>query len=152
RHNRPAARPRQAEALAGEGQSGKSRLLADMVGRELIERDAVAKPGPQLRVRGGSEEAENRIVARTDLRMRQPGDDSEVVAKLLHDVKVRRERVVLAGLFRKEIGSVQPERGADTNHAARRGGSRAAGGQCPGRSHRIETWQSQRHASRPQEI
>src|SRR6185437_11451992 len=103
RHQRAAARPRQAESLAREGQAGEARRAADTLGRELVERDTVAETRPSLRMRGCGQKAEDGIVAGADLRMRQAGHDGEVVAELLERLQVGCERVILAGLLREEV-------------------------------------------------
>ena len=58
--------------------------------------------------------------AGTHAGMRQSGDDSELVAVILENVKVGRERVVFTGLRRKEIVGMQSERCTDADHATRR--------------------------------
>ena len=71
RHERAAARPRKAEALGRQRQAGEARLPADVLGGELIERDAVAEAGADFRMRRAGEEAEDRIVAGADVGMRR---------------------------------------------------------------------------------
>src|SRR6202034_1291234 len=121
------------ETFAGEGQAGKARLPADVRGRELIERDAVAKASAPLRVRGGRQEIVNRIVSRARLRMGQPGHDREVVAKFAEDVEIRRACVISPGTFWKQILRVQTKRRADADHAPRRRGGVLAQGVEPGK-------------------
>ena len=91
-----------------------------------------SEAGPLLRMRGGGQEAVDGIVAGAHVRMRQPGDDREVVAKVLEDLQVRRQLVILAGLLREEIRRMQAQRRADADHAARR--LAAAAARAPGAS------------------
>lgn len=67
--------------------------------------------------------------AGTHAGMSQPGDDGELVAVILEDIEVGRERVVFTGLRRKEIVGMQSEWCADADHATRRliGSGRASG-------------------------
>ena len=68
----------------------------------------------------GGEKAEDRIMARSDTRMRQTGDDGEVSAEFLERFEVRRERVVFAGLLREKERRMHAQRRADRQHAADR--------------------------------
>jgi len=43
---RAGPRPRQAAALAGQDQAPDARLVADLFGRQLVDRDRVLEPGP----------------------------------------------------------------------------------------------------------
>ena len=52
--------------------------------------------------------------------MSQPRDDGELVAIIVEDVEVGRDRIVSAGLRGKEIVGMQSERCADADHATRR--------------------------------
>src|SRR5262249_44408060 len=78
-----------------------------------------------------------------DFRMRQAGDDGEVVAQVLENVEVWRERGVLACLLREKVGRGQAERRADGHHA----GTRRGGGARRARGHRGEPGQGERYAS-----
>src|SRR5439155_14231485 len=80
--------PGQTETLARQDQAGESRLAADVRSGELVERDAVAEARPDLRVRGGGQEAEEGIVTGADGRVRQSGDDREVVPQLAENLQV----------------------------------------------------------------
>src|SRR5205823_11364959 len=71
RYDGPALSPGKAEALARQGQAGKACPPTDAGGRELIQRDRVTEAGSDLRVRGRCQEAEEGIVARTHLGVRQ---------------------------------------------------------------------------------
>ncbi len=117
RHQRPAPRPRQAEPFGRQREAGEPRQPADLLGRKLVDRDAVLESGPQFRMRRGREEAEDRVVAGFDVRVRQAGDDREVCAVVLEDLEVGGEFVVPAGLCRVQVGCVQAEWCADADHA-----------------------------------
>ena len=150
RHDRPGAGPGQAEPFARQGQAGEARLAADVLGRELVERDRVAKAGP-ARARHAGQEAGRGLVGepRTHPRMRQPGDDREIVAVVLEQFQVGRELVVLAGLLGKEIGGMQSQRRADADHAPRRLRRRRP---THGRRREgVEPGQGQRDAGGPEE-
>jgi hypothetical protein len=123
RHDGAGAGPRQAEALAAQGQTGEAGLAANVVGRELVERDAVAEAGPSFRVRRRGQEAVDRIVAGADLGVSQAGDDREVVAEFAQHVEIRRHLVVATGAFREQVRRVQTERSANADHATRRSGT-----------------------------
>lgn len=128
RHRRSAVSPRQTKPLARQRQGGESRLAVQVFGRELIQRNAVAKSGPLLRMRCGGQKAVVGIVAGADVRVRQPGDHREVVAKILEDFQVRRQLIVPPRLLRKEVLWMHSERRVDADHASldrRRGGSSA---------------------------
>jgi methyl coenzyme M reductase subunit D len=56
----------------------------------------------------------------THPRMSQPRDHGELVTEIVEDVEVGGERVVFAGLRRKEIVGMQPQRRTDADHATRR--------------------------------
>ena len=58
--------------------------------------------------------------------MRQPGEEREVVAEVLEDFEIGRQRVIRAGLAGKQKRRVQAERRANADHARarRRGGRR----------------------------
>ena len=78
---------------------------------------ALRKPGRPAPGHAGQEAGRGLVgEPRAHPRMRQPGDDREVVAEVLEDFQVGRELVVLAGLFREEIGRVQSQRRADADH------------------------------------
>ena len=62
------------------------RLDKELIGRELIERDRIAKPAANFRVGRGGQKTVERIVAGADFRMRQAGDDREIVAKFADDL------------------------------------------------------------------
>jgi hypothetical protein len=66
------------------------------------------------------------IVARTNVRVRQPRDYGEIVAKILDDLEERGELLILARALGEESGGVEPERRVDTHHAARRLGAGCA--------------------------
>ena len=149
RHERAAARPGKAEALGRKRQAGEARLAADVLGRELVERDAVAEAGPALRMRRGGQEAVEGIVARADVGMRQAGDHGEVVAEVLERLQVGRELVVLAGLLREEVGRMHAQRRADADHAADR--RRARRGAAAGLEV-VEHRQGERHARGAEEV
>src|SRR5262249_38240896 len=77
RHWRARPGPRQAKPFTREDQAGIAGLTAQMVGCELIQRDRVTEASPPLRMRRGGQEAVIRIVAGTDLWVRESGDDRE---------------------------------------------------------------------------
>ncbi len=54
--------------------------------------------------------------------MLQSGNHGEIIAMLFEDFQVRRERIIFARIFRKEILRMQPQRRADADHAAARCG------------------------------
>lgn len=58
--------------------------------------------------------------AGTHAGMSQTRDHCELIAKVLEDVEIGRERVVLAGLGREKVVRMQSERRTDANHTARR--------------------------------
>ena len=126
RHERPGPGPRQAGALARQGQAGEARLAADVLGRELVERDRVAKAGP-ARARHAGQEAGRGLVGepRAHPRVRQPGDDREIVAEVLEDFQVRRELVILARLSGKKLAGCSPS-GVQMQTIRRRGWAAAA--------------------------
>src|SRR5262249_28405822 len=115
------------------------------------ERDRVAEAGP-ARVLGAREEARRSLVREpgTHPRVRQAGDDREVLAELPEHVQVRRELVILALLLREEEFRVQAERRADADHAplcrCGRSAERARGHEV------TEAGQGQRHAGGAQEF
>ena len=139
----PRSGSRTGPPFARQGQAGESRLAADVLGRELIERDRVPKPGPARSRRAGQEAGRGLVgEPRAHPRVRQAGDDREVVAEVLEDFQVRREFVVLAGLLREEVRRVQPQRRADADHAPPLGCSLSG----TGRRESVEPGQGQRHA------
>jgi hypothetical protein len=119
RHERAAARPGQAKALGGHGQAREPRLEANMLRGQLIDRDAVAEPGAQLRMRRGGQKAVDRIMARTNVRMRQAGNHREVIAQFGERFKIGRKRVVLPRIARKEVRRMDAEWRADADHPPR---------------------------------
>src|SRR5262249_22181962 len=124
-------------------------LAAEVCGRELVERDAVAKARPPLRVWGGGQEAKKGVMAGAHLRVRQAGDDREVVAELPEHVQVRRRRVVPPRPPGEQGRGVQPEGRADADHAPRRWGG---GARRPGAGHGVEPGQGQGDARGAKEV
>src|SRR5262249_2721266 len=98
------------------------------VGRELIERDGVLEARPLLRVRGAGQEAVVGVVARADIRGRQPRDDREVLPEVLDDLQIGGECVILAGLLREKRGRMQSQWRVDADHPPWRPGGRYGDG------------------------
>ena len=99
RNQRAAARPGQAEAFFRKRQAAEAGLVADVLGRDLIERNRIAESAANFRMRSRGEKAVDRIVAGADLRMREAGDHAEVVAEILDHVEIGRRFVILARLW-----------------------------------------------------
>src|SRR5262249_21054825 len=115
-HRGTATGPRQAKALARQRQGGVPGLAEEEVGRGLIERDEVLEGGPWLRVRGAGQEAEVGVVARADIRVRQPREDREGLPEVLDDLQIGGECVILAGLLREKRGWMQSQWRVDADH------------------------------------
>ena len=79
-----------------------------MLGRELIERDAVAKTRPSLRMRRRGQKTGVRIVAGRQIRMRESGQHREVIAELFDDFQIRRKLVIFARFFGKKAAGCMP--------------------------------------------
>src|SRR5262245_19905756 len=75
-------------------------------------------------MRSAGQEAVVRVVARTDVRVRQAGNNREVLAEFLDDLQVWRKLVVLSGLLREERGRMQTQRRVDADNAPWRLGRR----------------------------
>ncbi len=127
RHQRAAARPRQAEPFArqraGWGSASASPMCsAANWSSEMLLRKPARRSGCGAAVRKLKIESWPDPTSGCD----SPEMHREVVAEVLQRFEVRRERVVLAGLLREEVRRVQAERRADADHPPRhRGGARA---------------------------
>src|SRR5205085_2892828 len=76
-------------ALARHGQAGEARFTADLLGRELVQRDRIAKPGPARALHAGQKAGRSLMSKpRTHPRMRQPGDDRVFAAEILEHFQV----------------------------------------------------------------
>lgn len=74
-------------AFTGQGETGETRLGADVISGELVERDRVAEPWSPGTRRSGEEAGRGLMrKARSHAGMSQPGDDGEVVAVISEDV------------------------------------------------------------------
>jgi hypothetical protein len=116
--------------------------MPDALADVLVERDGVAE-ACAARMRCGGEKAIVRGMSAIHVRMPHAAEDRKIVAVVLQQFEVRRERVVAATVLREEIFRQQTEVIADAKEAARfsagrRVGSDAFGHGCKNRRHRIQ--------------
>ena len=107
------------------------------------------KPARRSGCGAAGQEAVVGIVARADVRVRQAGDDGEVVAEVLEDLQVRRRaRSPCPAFCGKKYGGCRPS--GVLMQTMRRGGLAAAAPRTRGRTG-VEPGQRQRHAGGAEE-
>ena len=120
RHACAARRVRErAAVLRGEREEREARGGADVLGGEVIERDAVAKAAGSGVLGAGEEARLGRVVA-ANLGMGDAGEDRELVAQITEHFQILAGLVVTPGLLGEERRAIEAEVCADADHPLRR--------------------------------
>ena len=99
---------------------------------------------------GHGQKAEDGVVARTVLGMRETRDHREVIPEILDRIEILRELVVLAGLLGEKRRRMNAQRHADADHAADGLGGRGRG--ATAREEAIEHRQRESDAGGAEEV
>ena len=117
RHACAARRVRErAAVLRGEREEREARGGADVLGGEVIERDAVAKAAGGGVLGAGKEARLGRVVA-ADFRVRDAGEDRELAAQIAEHFQILAGLVIAPGQLGEERRAIEAEVCADADHA-----------------------------------